>query len=1332
MRYNPTATLPRSATQSGVNPAEFDRLRLSLATAEDILNWSYGEVLKAETINYRTQKPEKDGLFCEKIFGPEKDINPHDVRFKGVRSREAAVDKQGALVTKAIVRRERMGHVKLAAPVVHTWFLRTIPSPLAQVTGLKVKDLDRIICFVDWLVLEIDQSAIKAHAKVLAGEAKTLEAEIKAQTRERLTKSADPAARQSLANLKADLRAKQAEYQLVESVSVQTKHSRLAESDYRQLPKAVRKYLRVGMGGEAIYQMLKDINLATLIKRIEADIAATKSDHQKRALLHRLRALEGIHQAGVKIESMCLTVLPVLPPDLRPIVQLTGGKFASTDLNDLYRRVIIRNNRLKNLMELDAPDIICLNEKRMLQGAVDALIDNSSSRSTPPVTSTNQNRKLKSLTDLLRGKHGRLRQNNLGKRVDYSGRSVIVSGPRLRLVECGLPKIMALELFKNFVIGWIMANDPTMNFPAASRLVEEARDNIVWDALDDVIKGKYVLLNRAPTLHRLSIQAFRPKLIEGKSIQLPPLVCKGFNADFDGDHMAVHLPLSDEAQREARELMTPASNLLHPATGRPILHLDQDIVIGLYYLTYDKYPGAPQRTFPDVGMAVTACDHGQIEYQTPIKVRVGGQLLETNLGRVLFNEILPPDFPFQNMTLNQKAIFQVMNLVYDSYDWEQTVDIADALKDLAFESATQSGLSLGIGDFMKFDGVAAVQAEGAARVDAINRHMAAGHITEAERYRLIIQSWSEADRRVRELVTDQFGHEATSLKVVVDSEARGKININQIKQMMAMIGLQSDTLGQALELPITSSYFQGLKTLEYFVAARGGRKSLVDVALSTADSGYLTRRLVYVAQDVFTVPGEPTADYGFDLTRADSETIGVSLGRRLTGRYSAGPVELEGQTVLDRGDLITSELAEQIEASDLSSIKILSVLTDINLEGVSTKSYGLDPANGRLVASNHPIGVIAAQSIGEPSTQLKLDSRHSGGVASVTRHLVSTGLDRIIELFEARTPKGVGFLAEIDGEVTVQAQPDGSHQITVQPPADMQFNCLLPDRLVGPDSAVVAVGEAVDGDQTVLVGNDQSVVLAPVPGKVTAVTHSDSGDLVLSIKPVELAVETHRVPPLQEVLVKTGQSVTRGAVLTAGSLALDRLLAIRGLADTQRYILTQVSQVFMSQDNSYIADKHLEVVVRQMFSRIQIIDAGDSKFVDGDFVSKPVLDQANRRLLEAGKQPATWSQLVLGIAKISGLSDSFLAAAAFQNTTQVLVRSAIWGRVDKLRGLTENVILGRKIPIGTGVAPPVVEEVIASSEVLPAVEADSEANGAPSLVTTETEPAPAESPAAQT
>lgn len=1288
-RLLPAAPSRQSTVRDGGGFTDFDTVRISLATADDILNWSHGEVLKAETINYRTQKPEKDGLFCEKIFGPEKDINPHDARFKGVRSREAAVDKQGALVTKAIVRRERMGHIKLASPVVHTWFLRTIPSPLAQVTGLKVKDLERIVSFVDYLVLEIDNGAIKAYAKALLDEIAQLDDQIKAQTRAQLTKKPTEAEAKELAELTASLSAKRSELQVVDPLVSQPKHTRLPEPDWRQLPPAVKKHLKVGMGGEAVYKMLQDIDLQKLIKKIEDEVAETKSDHQKRNLLHRLRVLEGIHQAGVKIENMCLTVLPVIPPDLRPIIQLTGGKFAGSDLNDLYRRVIIRNNRLKSLIDLDAPDIICLNEKRMLQGAVDALIDNSSNRGTPPVTHANQNRKLKSLTDMLKGKHGRLRQNILGKRVDYSARSVIVSGPRLGMTECGLPKVMALELFKNFVIGHIMSNDPTTNFRAASRMVEEGNDNIVWDALDHVIKGRYVLLNRAPTLHRLSIQAFKPKLIEGKAIQLPPLVCKGFNADFDGDHMAVHLPLSAEAQKEARELMTPASNLLHPATGRPILHLDQDIIMGLYYLTYDKYSQPAKYVFPDTAAAIVARDQGQIEFQTPIRLRLEGEVVETNLGRVLFNEILPDDFPFQNRALNQRAVFDVMGMVYDRYDWDQTVGIADALKDLAFASATQSGLSLGIGDFMTFDGVEAVQAAGTEKVDEINNYRLTGHITEEERYRLVIKTWSEVDNRVRDLVSEQFGHDPTSLKVIVDSEARGKININQIKHMMAMIGIQSDATGRALELPINSSYFGGLSSLEYFVAARGGRKSLIDVALSTADSGYLTRRLVYVAQDLFTVDCEPQNNYGFLLTRADSEAIGVPFSSRLFGRYSADEVSIGSRKVLSRGDLITKEIADEVEASDLEAVLILSVLTDTSLEGISTKSYGLDPANGQLVKANHPVGVIAAQSIGEPSTQLKLDSRHSGGVASVTRHSVSTGLDRIIELFEARAPKGIGFVAEIDGEATVLAQPDGSHQITIQGPEDLTFNCFLPARLVGPGSVLVSEGETVDKGQTVMIGSDQSAVLSPAAGKVVSIDDSDG--LVLAVKPPDLMVETHKVPAQQEVLVKSGQKVSRGAVLTNGSLALDRLLAVSGLDETQRYVLTEISRVFMSQNSTHIADKHLEGVIRQMFSRVRIVDAGDSKFVDGDFVSKLVLAQANQQLLADGKKPATWDQLVLGIAKISGLSDSFLTAASFQNTTQVLVRSAIWGRVDKLQGLTENVILGRKIPIGTGVVDPEAE-----------------------------------------
>ena len=1271
----------------GVSFDDFDTVRLMVATREDILNWSHGEVLKPETINYRTQRPEKDGLFCEKIFGPEKDINPHDSRFKGVRSREAAVDKNGALVTKAIVRRSRMGHIGLAAPIVHTWFLKTNPSPLAQISGLKVKELERIIYYRDRLLLTINRDPLKKYYKQLSDQIDKVRHQI-VDLQEAAEKAPLTATElERLNDLNTTVVDKEIDRDLVGMIIEQPIHTLLPESTYQELPPEVKKQIKAEMGGEAVYKMLLAIDLDDLTSQIEAEIKQTNSYQIKQECRHRLRIIQGIAKAAIKIEDMCLTALPVIPPDLRPIIHLQNGRFATSDLNDLYRRVINRNNRLKNLIELDAPDIICLNEKRMLQESVDALIDNSAQRSSsPPVTAAAKNRKLKSLTDYLKGKHGRFRQNSLGKRVDYSGRSVIISGPRLKASECGLPKVMALELFKAAVVGELISRDLAANIRAAIRLIDSG-DGVVWDALDRVIEGKYVLLNRQPTLHRLSVQAFLPRLIEGKAIQLPPLVCKGFNADFDGDTMSVHLPLSAEAQAEARDLMTPSHNLLHPANGRPILYLDQDVVVGLYFLTYERYPDEPERHFADSGTAMVAYDHDQIKLQTPIALIYRGQLQKTTLGRILLNEVFPNDFPFQDRVLTKNAIGELMALVYRSYDSETTLEIADRLKDLAFAAATDSGLSIGMNDFMDIVGVDAVQAAGLNKAAAINRNHSLGLINEAERYRLIVQNLASVDDQVLDLVNDQFHQKQSALKLIVDSEARGKINIDQVKQMTAAVGVQSDAVGQPIELPVNSSYYRGLRTIEYFIAARGGRKSMADIALKTADAGYLTRRLVYVAQNVFTAAIEPgpEVDPGFWVSRADSEAIGFPLANRLVGRYMAADLKVGDQLLGRRGDLITMDIANQVEASDLDGVLILSVLSNRNYEFVPQKCYGIDLGYDKLVQPNHAIGVIAAQSIGEPSTQLKLDSKHSGGVASVSSSPVNTGLDRVIELFDARQPKGLGFLATIEGTVAIVTRPDGGHQITIQPDPDQPQVVKLRGNLVGPDSVLVKVGDEVRYNQPLLLAIDWSVRLAPAAGKVVGIERSSTAaDVAVLIQPSSLGVDVHQVSANRKILVKHGQTVKRGQALTSGSFALDKLLATRGVTETQRYILNEASNVFISQDKNFIADKHFEVIIRQMFSQVKIVDSGDSEFLNGDFVSRYSLEIANQELVAAGKQPATWVQLVLGLAKVGVLSDSFLAAASFQNTTQILVGSSIRGRIDHLRGLTENVILGRKIPVGTG------------------------------------------------
>ncbi|PIZ62911.1 DNA-directed RNA polymerase subunit beta', partial [Candidatus Saccharibacteria bacterium CG_4_10_14_0_2_um_filter_52_9] len=881
--------MPQRYSNTGTDIADFDAVRLAVASPEDILDWSYGEVTKPETINYRTQKPERDGLFCECIFGPVKDINPHDAKYKGVRSREAAVDKNGELVTRSIVRRERMGHITLAVPVSHIWFLRGTPSAMGLLLGLTVKNLEHVAYFASYIIKSVniekrdqllaDKEAEFAAAKEAIGlrfakEAEAEEANVKAlaemQTKEleELTKEFD---------LYKD------------QLTALNPLSLINETDYRNLPDNLRSLVTVGMGGAALKDLLTAIDLKDLIKDLLAEAEDAKGQRKKK-LMKRLRLLESMDRAGIKPSSMCLSTLPVIPPDLRPMVQLTGGRFATSDLNDLYRRVINRNNRLKKLMDLNAPEVIRRNEQRMLQEAVDALIDNNSARSGRAVAATGQRRRLKSLSDMLKGKQGRFRQNLLGKRVDYSGRSVIVAGPELKINQCGLPKMMALELFKPFVIGELIAREQAHNIRSASRLIEMGETS-VWDALDEVIKGKYVLLNRAPSLHRLSIQAFMPVLIEGRAIQLHPLVCKGFNADFDGDQMAVHLPLSDKAQAEARDIMAANRNLLKPADGSPILHIEQDIVLGCYYLTYER-PGTTEARKPvaysSLDEALMALDGRKITLQNMVRLPFRGKIRETTLGRLLFNEILPEDFVLQDETMTKKRLQKVMAKVYTKYGQEKTAEIADDLKDLGFKYATISGLSMGMGDFNLITGMQEVLDAGEVRAAAISDQYDEGFITEDERHRLTVDNWTKVETKVLDMLSEQMVGQDSSMAIAINSGARG--NISQLNHAVGMLGVLQDAGGNVIELPIKSGYINGLNPLEYFTGTRGTRKALIDIALKTADAGYLTRRLVDVSQAVFTI-NDDTTDPGFAMLRADATYIGVSYASRLTGRFAAATLK---------------------------------------------------------------------------------------------------------------------------------------------------------------------------------------------------------------------------------------------------------------------------------------------------------------------------------------------------------------------------------------------------------------------------------------------------------
>lgn len=1249
----------------GTSFSDFDAVRLAVASASNILDWSHGEVLKPETINYRTQKPEKDGLFCEKIFGPVKDINPNDSKYKGIRSREAAVDKNGELVTKSIVRRERMGHITLAAPVTHIWFLRGTPSAIGQITNMTVKNLERVVYFAAYLILSVDDEQRDKMLADLDAEYEAAQAAIKIRfEKEAESEEADVKALAEAQTKELDELAENYENSRNQLLSLQ-RHAMINETDYRKLPDEYLDLIEVGMGGEAIKSLLEGIDIDSLIDELTEEAENTKGQRKKK-ILKRLRTLESMKRAGIKPVDMCLTVLPVIPPDLRPMVQLTGGRFATSDLNDLYRRVINRNNRLKKLNELKAPEVIRRNEMRMLQEAVDALIDNNASRAGRSVSTNGQRRKLKSLADLLKGKQGRFRQNLLGKRVDYSGRSVIVAGPELKMDECGLPKMMALELFKPFVIGSLIEKEYAHNIRSATRMIE-AGETEVWDSLDEVIDGKYVLLNRAPSLHRLSVQAFRPRLVEGKAIQLHPLVCKGFNADFDGDQMAVHLPLSDAAQKEARELMVASRNLLHPADSSPILHIEQDIVLGAYYLTYDKYPDEKRRVYSSVEEAIFARDKDIIKLQSPITVQFRGQTYDTTIGRVLFNELFPEDFPYQNGVMTKKNIQAVMAMVYDRYGSEKTAQIADDLKNLAFEYATRSGLSMGMGDFPRIVGVEDKIKEGEQKSAKISEQYEQGFITDEERYRLTVDNWLDINSQIQAIVTEQFSQTDTAMSVAVLSGARG--NAGQVKSVAGSVGVLADTTGRAIELPVNGNFLNGLPTLEYFISTRGARKTLVDIALRTADSGYLTRRLVDVSQDVFTIDEESTDDKGFPMYRIDSEDIGIMFGSRLVGRYLAEDVASHGK----KGELITKEMADAIhEDESISVVRIYSVLSTPNLNGIPSKSYGIDPATGQLVSASHPVGVIAAQSIGEPGTQLSLDSKHTGGVASLADE-TSSGLNRVEELFEARAPKGVAYLTEVSGNVKVWE--DGDHYVVQVTGGEVEPEEM---QLEG-RKAQVASGS------TVLAGD----VLASDKGGDRPLTASHSGVVEVTKQAIILTPATestarYEIPGFKQLLVKEGDTVERGDRLTTGSINLHELMALKGVEETQRYILTEISRVFALQGR-HVSDKHLEVVIRQMFSRVQIEEAGDTEFVNGDIVSKAAVVLANAELATAGKQPAQFNQLLLGITKVSTWSDSFLSAASFQDTTRVLISAATGGKVDYLRGLKENVILGRKIPVGTGV-----------------------------------------------
>ena len=1160
-------------------PMTFDAIKIGLASPEKIREWSRGEVTKPETINYRTLKPEKDGLFCERIFGPSKDWECHCGKYKKIRYKGVVCDRCGVEVTKASVRRERMGHIELAAPVSHIWYFKGIPSRMGLILDLSPRTLEKVLYFANYIVLDPVDSGLQ--------------------------------------------------YKQV-----------LTEKEYQDAREAYGYNFRVGMGAESIMELLKAIDLEKDAAELKAELVDATG--QKRArIIKRLEVVESFRESGNRPEWMIMTAIPVIPPDLRPMVQLDGGRFATSDLNDLYRRIINRNNRLKRLLELGAPDIIVRNEKRMLQEAVDALIDNG--RRGRPVTGPG-NRALKSLSDMLKGKSGRFRQNLLGKRVDYSGRSVIVVGPELKIYQCGLPKEMAIELFKPFVMKELVANGTSHNIKNAKKMVEKLQPE-VWDVLEDVIKEHPVMLNRAPTLHRLGIQAFEPILVEGKAIKLHPLVCTAFNADFDGDQMAVHLPLSQEAQAECRFLLLSPNNLLKPSDGGPVAVPSQDMVLGIYYLTQER-PGNPGegKFFKSVNEAILAYENKVITLQSRIKVRItktmpdGTEMtgiVESTLGRFLFNEILPQDLGFVDRSIpgnelllevdflvGKKQLKKILEKVINTHGATKTAEVLDSIKATGYKYSTRAAMTVSISDMTVPPQKPEMIQNAQNIVDKITKNYKRGLITEEERYKEVVETWKKTDDELTKALLDGLD-KYNNIFMMADSGARG--SDKQIKQLAGMRGLMADTTGHTIELPIKSNFREGLEVLEYFMSAHGARKGMSDTALRTADSGYLTRRMVDVSQELIVretdcCENRPEISGMYVKGFMDGKEEIENLQERITGRFACETItNKDGEVLVKANHMITPRRAARIMSEGVSKtggpieeVKIRTILTCKCKVGVCAKCYGANMATGEAVQVGEAVGIIAAQSIGEPGTQLTMRTFHSGGVAGGD---ITQGLPRVEELFEARKPKGLAIITEIPGVAVI---------------------------------------------------NDTK------KKREIIVTNPENGDS-----------KTYLIPYGSRIKIADGQVLEAGDELTEGSVNPHDILRIKGVRAVQDYMIREVQRVYRLQGVE-ISDKHIEVLVRQMLKKIRIEDNGDTEFLPGTLVDVLEFEEVNENLEKEGKKPAEGKQVMLGITKASLATDSFLSAASFQETTKVLTEAAIKGKVDHLVGLKENVIIGKLIPAGTG------------------------------------------------
>ena len=1259
----------------------YDKLCIGLASADQIREWSHGEVKKPETINYRTLKPERDGLFCEKIFGPTRDWECYCGKYKRVRFKGIICERCGVEVTRSNVRRERMGHIELAAPVTHIWYFKGVPSRLGYLLDIAPKDLEKVIYFAAHMITHVDEEARHRDLPSLQARheayIKQLEKNRDSEIEARLAKLEEDLAQLESEGAKADIKRKVSDGAQKEAGQLRNQYQRRIdraqavwerfkslkvqdlEGDeilYRDMKQRYGKYFTGYMGAEAIKRRLETFDLQAEAEKLRETITNGKGQRKTRAL-KRLKVVAAFLSGNNDPSGMVLDAVPVIPPDLRPMVQLDGGRFATSDLNDLYRRVINRNNRLKRLLDLGAPEIIVNNEKRMLQEAVDSLFDNG--RRGRPVTGPG-NRPLKSISDMLKGKQGRFRQNLLGKRVDYSGRSVIVVGPQLKLHQCGLPKAMALELFKPFVMKRLDDLNHAQNIKAAKRMVERQRP-IVWDVLEEVIAEHPVLLNRAPTLHRLGIQAFEPQLIEGKAIQLHPLVCAAFNADFDGDQMAVHLPLSAEAQAEARVLMLSTNNILKPADGRPVTVPSHEMIIGMYWLTMlqEEEKGAG-RAFSSVAEAIMAHDRGDLHVGAPIKLRLegvippagyadkvradGSVILETSLGRALFNEALPADFPFVNERVGKKQIGQIVNDLAERYPLIDTVRTLDGLKDLGFQWGSRSGVTVSIADVQTPPSKPEILAAYDARAAKIDTLYERGSVTEDERRQELIELWTDATAELTDAMKDNFS-QTNPIFVMVNSGARG--NMTQMRQIAAMRGLVANPKGDIIARPIKSNFREGLSVLEYFISTHGGRKGQADTALRTADSGYLTRRLVDVSQDVIIREEDCQTERGLVKTIARWTKIVTDEDGRKT-QIAAEPLE-EGASVSIVPDVETAVYArtaatditdaqgnvlvvagtdlgdaeiERLASVGVTQVKVRSVLTCEAATGTCAMCYGRSLASGKTVDVGEAVGIVAAQSIGEPGTQLTMRTFHTGGVAGDD---ITQGLPRVVELFEARQPKGKAPIAEADGVIRIE-----------------------------------------DGDRSrkiIIVRDDGGDDLEYPVARRTRLEFEDANGV--------------------RVAVRDGVHVNIGQQLTAGQVDPQDVLRVRGLRKVQEHLVEEVQRVYRTQ-GAPIHDKHIEIIIRQMLRRVTVIDSGDTSMMPGELVDRQAYEAANRKALTEGGRPAEGRPVLMGITKASLATDSWLSAASFQETTKVLTDAAIQGKSDTLVGLKENVILGKLIPAGTG------------------------------------------------